>query len=190
MGGTVSPPPTLAVAINQTGLFSERFVERHIRESFGGRTVVVADTAGKWPYLEDVTSDFVYVRLHGDRKLYESGYTVAALERWAARIRAWARGGDVFVYFDNDIKVKAPRDAMRLADMLGVAWTPADDRFGNAKGRSRGPLRPERRRNPWPGERAVTPPARTGRARARWPPDSRAPLSGRACPRRRKRRAA
>ena len=41
MGGTVSPPPTLAVAINQTGLFSERFVERHIRESFGGRTVVI-----------------------------------------------------------------------------------------------------------------------------------------------------
>jgi len=112
---------------------------------------VVADTAGKWPAAEDVTSDFVYVRLHGDRKLYESGYTIAALERWAARIRAWSTARDVFVYFDNDIKVKAPRDAMRLADMLGVAWKPSGDRFSDvAPPRRRGPLRPERRRNPWP----------------------------------------
>jgi uncharacterized protein YecE (DUF72 family) len=112
---------------------------------------VVADTAGKWPVAEDVTSDFVYVRLHGDRKLYESGYTIAALERWAARIRAWSKARDVFVYFDNDIKVKAPRDAMRLADMLGVPWRPADDRFGAIAPPRRGrPLRPERRRNPWP----------------------------------------
>ena len=137
--------------------------------------LVVADTAGRWPLAEDVTSDFVYVRLHGDRKLYESGYTIAALERWAARIRAWSGGTqavdaqliapeakprkvarDVFVYFDNDIKVKAPRDAMRLAQMLGVAWTPADDRFaahGKRGVRTRGPLRPERRRNPWPAAR-------------------------------------
>jgi uncharacterized protein YecE (DUF72 family) len=98
-----------------------------------GVALVVADTAGRWPFLEDVTADFVYVRLHGDVKLYESGYTDAALERWAARIRAWRdgrkppsthlvappprplRGRDVYVYFDNDIKVHAPYDAMNLA---------------------------------------------------------------------------
>src|SRR4030095_14791339 len=39
--------------------------------------LVVADTAGKWPFIEDVTSDFVYVRLHGDEELYVSGYTEA-----------------------------------------------------------------------------------------------------------------
>jgi uncharacterized protein YecE (DUF72 family) len=94
--------------------------------------LVVADTAGRWPFLEDVTSDFVYVRLHGDVKLYESGYTDTALEHWAARVRAWrdgrkppstklaapprrARRRDVYVYFDNDIKVHAPYDAMSLA---------------------------------------------------------------------------
>jgi hypothetical protein len=130
--------------------------------------VVVADTAGKWPFLDDVTAGFVYVRLHGDKKLYESGYTVAALEQWAARLRDWARNGDVFVYFDNDIKVKAPRDAMRLAAMLGVAWTPADDPFAGAKGRAKGPLRPERRRNPWTaGARSAARPEPAERPRDR-----------------------
>ena len=104
--------------------------------------LVVADTAGKWPLLEDVTSDFVYVRLHGDEVLYASGYSDAALEMWAARIKAWsegtepadarraspataarpaARGRDVYVYFDNDMKVHAPFDAKNLMLKLGLA---------------------------------------------------------------------
>lgn len=102
--------------------------------------LVVADTAGKWPYLEDVTADFMYLRLHGDEELYVSGYTDAALDRWAARIDVWARGSepddavridgpspqagqprDVFCYFDNDVKVHAPFDANALARRLGVA---------------------------------------------------------------------
>jgi len=105
---------------------------------------VVADTAGKWPYADDVTADFVYVRLHGDEELYVSGYTRRALETWAARIRAWRVGDvpaqaqlmapaatlpraprDVYVYFDNDAKVKAPRDALCLMRLLGLAWKPA-----------------------------------------------------------------
>lgn len=99
---------------------------------------VFADTAGKWPYAEDLTSDFVYIRLHGDKKLYESGYGRAALQGWAKRIRRWAAGGqprdaklvsprkragrhrrDVFVYFDNDAKVKAPGDARMLRKLVG-----------------------------------------------------------------------
>ena len=48
---------------------------------------------GKWPYAEDVTADFVYVRLHGDEELYVSGYTDAALARWAERFVAWSAGG-------------------------------------------------------------------------------------------------
>lgn len=102
--------------------------------------LVVADTAGRWPALEDVTSDLVYVRLHGDEELYVSGYDDASLDRWAAKVRAWAAGEsptgdrtvappaptlpdgrDVFVYFDNDVKVRAPYDAMALARRLGVA---------------------------------------------------------------------
>ena len=102
--------------------------------------LVVADTAGRWPLLEDLTADFVYVRLHGDEELYASGYGAAALDRWAARIDAWRRGGQpadahlaapgtapprrgsraVYCYFDNDIKVHAPDDAAQLAARLGV----------------------------------------------------------------------
>jgi len=99
--------------------------------------LVVADTAGKWPLAEDVTADFLYLRLHGDKKLYVSGYTRASLDSWAARIRSWAAGRepadarriapelraprrkrDVYCYFDNDVKVKAPRDAQRLARLI------------------------------------------------------------------------
>ena len=81
--------------------------------------VVVADTAGRWPLIEEVTADFVYVRLHGDAELYVSGYDDAALDAWAARIRRWDEAGrDVYVYFDNDVKVRAPVDAMALADRL------------------------------------------------------------------------
>lgn len=105
--------------------------------------LVVADTAGKWPKLMDVTADFVYVRLHGDEELYASGYSTDALREWEARIRAWnaghdAPGGrligppvkrrtagrDVYVYFDNDVKTHAPFDAMTLAHRLGLAPPP------------------------------------------------------------------
>lgn len=99
--------------------------------------LVVADTAGTWPYLEDVTAGFVYVRLHGDVELYVSGYTDAALDTWAAKVRDWHAGRsprtehtiappaeerprDVYVYFDNDVKVRAPVDAIALAHRLGL----------------------------------------------------------------------
>jgi uncharacterized protein YecE (DUF72 family) len=102
--------------------------------------LVVADTAGTWPHLEDVTSGFVYVRLHGDTELYTSGYTPDALDAWAAKVRAWRAGDaptgeftvaaagrreplgrDVFVYFDNDVKVHAPFDAIALERRLPAA---------------------------------------------------------------------
>ncbi|MBI4900222.1 MAG: DUF72 domain-containing protein [Actinobacteria bacterium] len=83
--------------------------------------LVVADTAGKWPFLEQLTADFVYVRLHGDVELYTSGYDGEALDRWAERVRGWAASDrDVYVYFDNDAKVRAPVDAIALANRLGV----------------------------------------------------------------------
>ena len=81
--------------------------------------LVIADTAGKFPYAEEVTADFVYVRLHGSTELYASGYTDPELREWARKIRRWRNHGcDVYVYFDNDIRGHAPFDALRLIEFL------------------------------------------------------------------------
>jgi uncharacterized protein YecE (DUF72 family) len=102
--------------------------------------LVVADTAGTWPVMEDITADFLYVRLHGSAELYASGYTEKALDKWAGKISSWAAGGsaestehtvsepaprsttgrDVFVYFDNDVKGYAPFDALALMARLNT----------------------------------------------------------------------
>jgi uncharacterized protein YecE (DUF72 family) len=85
--------------------------------------VVVSDGGEAWPQIDEITSDHVYVRLHGADQLYVSGYPEADLDRWADRIRGWAAHpeiGSVRVYFDNDVKVRAPYDAMSLARRLGV----------------------------------------------------------------------
>jgi uncharacterized protein YecE (DUF72 family) len=99
--------------------------------------LVFADSV-EWPYAEDVTADFIYIRLHGSEELYASGYSDEALDWWAARIRSWSMGlepndarlaapdlpppqrraRDVFVYFDNDAKVRAPFDARSLRAKL------------------------------------------------------------------------
>lgn len=84
-----------------------------------GICMVVADSAGVWPTMPDATSNFRYVRLHGETELYASGYTDASLDRWAEQCRGWlADGHDTYVYFDNDAKGHAPFDAVRLLDRL------------------------------------------------------------------------
>jgi uncharacterized protein YecE (DUF72 family) len=102
---------------------------------------VIAETARRWPMVQDITADFVYMRLHGDTEIYRSGYGDKALERWAARIAAWSRGvepgdarkvvptrvpskknRDVYCFFDNtDVKLRAPHDAQTLRKKLGLA---------------------------------------------------------------------
>jgi uncharacterized protein YecE (DUF72 family) len=103
--------------------------------------LVVSDSDGRWPVFEDITSDLMYIRLHGDEKLYASGYDQPAIERWSQRVAAWSRGAepadarrvggtsqseprDVFCYFDNDVKVMAPRDARALMQRLGLPMAP------------------------------------------------------------------
>ncbi|MGV9300698.1 DUF72 domain-containing protein [Amycolatopsis sp. NPDC003676] len=84
--------------------------------------LVTADAAAPWPYREDQTTDFSYVRLHGSEDLYTSNYSDSALRAWAAKITEWHDGGrrDVHVYFDNDSKVAAPRNAVALTRLLGL----------------------------------------------------------------------
>jgi uncharacterized protein YecE (DUF72 family) len=96
----------------KTAAFTDLLREHHV-------AVVVADTAGKWPLIREVTADFAYVRLHGDKELYTSGYSDQALDSWAGYIGTWAGSGhDVYTYFDNDVKVRAPFDAQALARRL------------------------------------------------------------------------
>jgi uncharacterized protein YecE (DUF72 family) len=116
-----------AIEIRDESFATEEFI-RLLREH--DVALVVADTVA-WPLLFDVTADFVYVRLHGSEVLYASGYEEEALDVWADRVAAWATGAtaegrracteearacprDVYVYFDNDAKVRAPFDALAL----------------------------------------------------------------------------
>jgi uncharacterized protein YecE (DUF72 family) len=99
--------------------------------------VVTADSV-KWPRMMDITADFIYCRLHGSEELYPNGYDTAGIDSWARRVLAWSRGEemtderthpesapkrssrDVFVYFDDDVKVRAPIDAQRLTEKIAV----------------------------------------------------------------------
>lgn len=85
--------------------------------SHGASTVI--SHAAEWPMWEAVTADLVYVRLHGYPCTYASAYGPRGLRPWAARVERWlAEGHDVYVFFDNDSEGAAPRDAMRLREML------------------------------------------------------------------------
>lgn len=90
-----------------------RLLDRH------GVACVLADNAGVWPSFDLDTAAFSYLRLHGGTELYTSGYGPAALDAWAERCRERAQGGrDVYVYFDNDARGHAPRDACALRRRL------------------------------------------------------------------------
>jgi uncharacterized protein YecE (DUF72 family) len=123
-----------AIEIRHSSFLDPAFVRLLRRHAI---TLAFADSV-EWPYAEDLTADFVYLRLHGSEELYASGYSDEVLDRWAARIKLWARGlepndarliapdmkpprrsaRDVFVYFDNDAKVRAPFDARSLRRKL------------------------------------------------------------------------
>jgi uncharacterized protein YecE (DUF72 family) len=114
------------------------FVPEFARMCRKHRVAIVVSDSGDWPLTEEITADFVYLRLHGSRETYASRYTDEELVRWAERIRTWMDGGQpadaetfsglkplrpksrrAYVYFDNDAKVHAPRDARRLGQLLG-----------------------------------------------------------------------
>lgn len=121
-----------AIEVRHESFRDPRFVRMLRKHDIG---LVCAD-AVEWPLLMDVTSDFVYCRLHGSEELYASGYDNAALDTWAQRVAAWTSGRepedavrvdgparsrrrrDVFVFFDNDAKVRAPADAAGLQERV------------------------------------------------------------------------
>jgi uncharacterized protein YecE (DUF72 family) len=126
-----------AIEIRHESFCDPRFVDLLRKHNIA---LVIAETARRWPMIHDITADFVYMRLHGDKKLYQSGYSDKSLTQWARRIAAWHRGSeprdarkispkkpparkprDVYCFFDNtDVKLRAPFDAQMLAKKLGV----------------------------------------------------------------------
>ncbi|MFQ5937258.1 MAG: DUF72 domain-containing protein [Acidiferrobacterales bacterium] len=88
------------------------------------RLAVCISDAADWPMWDAVTTDLVYIRLHGHTRTYASAYSSAALKRWAGRIHRWlAEGRDVHVYFDNDAEGAAPHDARRLIEFVNQGAT-------------------------------------------------------------------
>jgi len=103
--------------------------------------LVATDGVPEFPRIADLTADFAYLRLHMPRGI-EGGYDDAALDAWAARVRAIAAGGeadglrrvaesatplpkrDVFLYCDaagdEDVKRFTPANAATLAARLGL----------------------------------------------------------------------
>jgi uncharacterized protein YecE (DUF72 family) len=130
-----------AVEIRHDSFLHELFITQLRAHNIA---LVVAETAKLYPMTHDVTADFIYMRLHGDRELYRSGYGDKALEKWARRIKAWHRGAepadavrfaprmktvrrsrDVYCFFDNtDVKLRAPVDARTIMAKLGVEYRP------------------------------------------------------------------
>ena len=74
----------------------------------------ISDTAGRYPYHEAITADFLYIRLHGSRKLYASCYSEEEIVQWAGKLRRWKVSG--FIYFDNDFEGYAPKNALQLLE--------------------------------------------------------------------------
>jgi uncharacterized protein YecE (DUF72 family) len=129
-----------AVEVRHGSFVDERFIEllRAYRIAW-----VVADTPEPWPLYEDLTADFVYMRLHGSTELYNSRYSDAELARWARAMAAWSDGSqppdarlisnepppaatqrDVYCYFDNTDKRHAPENARDLMARLGLPLEP------------------------------------------------------------------
>jgi uncharacterized protein YecE (DUF72 family) len=126
-----------AVEIRHASFLDPAFVEMLRQYEVA---LVVSDSTEPWPLAEDLTADFVYIRLHGTESRYSGAYADDALDDWAARIDAWRRGSqptharliaphlhpptgarrDVYCYFDNDAKTHAPFDALRLMQRLGL----------------------------------------------------------------------
>jgi uncharacterized protein YecE (DUF72 family) len=83
------------------------------------RLAVCLSDAADWPLWDTVTTNLVYVRLHGHTHTYASAYGAELIDYWASRTQGWlAEGRCVHVYFDNTAEANAPRDALRLRERL------------------------------------------------------------------------
>jgi uncharacterized protein YecE (DUF72 family) len=80
--------------------------------------LVFADSL-KWPLVEEVTADFIYIRFHGGKELYGSKYSKEELINWSVKFKKWhSQGLDIYAYFNNDYKGFAPKNALDLKSLV------------------------------------------------------------------------
>ena len=97
---------------------------------------VVISADGDYPQIADVTAPYVYARIMGTTEEEPLGYSGKALDVWADRAKAWARGEaapglktvappakpearDVFLYIISGFKTKNPSAATALIERMG-----------------------------------------------------------------------
>lgn len=126
-------PVRHALEFRHPSFMDEGFVEM-LREH--NVAVVFAHSGEKSPYMEDVTADFIYARMHGQETKYKKGYTKDTIDWLAKRLGLWTKGSqpkdaqvvldtspkkmkrDAFIYFDTEAKDYAPQDALNLCERL------------------------------------------------------------------------
>lgn len=81
-------------------------------------SLCIADSQ-KWPSVDEVTGNFVFIRLHGPGKIYKSKYSKTELEEWADKIEKYLEQDlDVYCYFNNDFEGYAVKNAKSLIELL------------------------------------------------------------------------
>jgi uncharacterized protein YecE (DUF72 family) len=104
-----------AIEFRHKSWFDDEVADRLRRHAIA----VCMSDAPDWRMWEEVTTDVVYIRLHGHTRKYASSYSKPALRKWATRIQRWLQENrDVHVYFDNDAEGAAPRNALALLEIL------------------------------------------------------------------------
>jgi uncharacterized protein YecE (DUF72 family) len=130
-------PPNLKVNLDRLESFLKIISKYKVRKAFEFRdeswfcdevysllskykTALVLADSPRYPLVEKVTADFVYIRFHGGKILYGSNYSKKELKKWANKIKKWSKKGlDVYAYFNNDAHGYAVDNAMTLKALTG-----------------------------------------------------------------------
>ncbi len=112
------PEQAFAFEARHMSWFSDEALELLQEHNIG---FVIATSGGRFPGLETVTANTVYLRLHGDAKLYDSNYSEENLEKYAFMIKDWLEEDkEVWVFFNNTMRGQAITDSGRLREMLAA----------------------------------------------------------------------
>jgi uncharacterized protein YecE (DUF72 family) len=111
------PETRHAIEFRDTSWFDKETAECLATHNIGSSISDAAD----WSRWDRVTTDLVYIRLHGNRTTYQSAYSSQELQTWADSIRSWLNNGcEVHVYFDNTDSGAAVENAFELRSVLDV----------------------------------------------------------------------